>query len=77
MSEHRDLPIGTHEGMPELYLRVNVAQNTKGYTADKTASARGACSVAEIERLVRELLSAGDAVARDEIAACKRLDGGQ
>jgi len=77
MSDLIDTPTITRDAAPELYLRVNIAQDTKGYTVDTTASVRGACTVEESERLVRELLSAGDTVGRDEVAGRKRLDGAQ
>lgn len=58
----------THETIeaPELYVRVNATQNSKGTNTDKTISVRGNVSPQTLARLLDEVSRIGDAQLEEE-----------
>lgn len=76
MSDTTATPITVYEmnTTPEIYLRVNITKNTKGYNAETTASVRTTGSEAAACELLSNLLASADTIARTEIAARERVD---
>lgn len=75
LSEPRRLEVMDTTSTPEVYLRVQITKNSKGYTHETTASVRGDIPTVAAGEIVSVLLARGDGEARDEIKRREALDG--
>ena len=71
---YRDAQL-TMQTAPELYTRIHLEKNSKGWNSESTITVRGvAMTTEEVMAQARELLQATDAEIRQEIARREKLD---